>query len=78
MFLIDDLLVLPLKGFVYIVEKIRDMAEDELYDEDKVKEEILELQMRYEMGEISEKEYGEVEAKLIQRLEQIQEYRRNK
>lgn len=78
MFLIDDLLVLPLKGFVYIVEKLRDLAEDELYDEDKVKGEILELQMRYEMGEIGDKEYGEAEAKLIQRLEQIQEYRRNK
>lgn len=78
MFLIDDLLVLPLKGFVYIVEKLRDLAEDELYDEDKVKGEILELQMRYEMGEIGDKEYGEAEVKLIQRLEQIQEYRRNK
>jgi len=78
MFLLDDLLILPLKGFLNIVEKIRDMAEGELYDEDKVKEEILELQMRYEMGEIGDKEYGEAEAKLIQRLEQIQEYRRNK
>ena len=53
-----------------IVEKIRDMAENELYGEDKIKEELVKLQMMLEMDEITEEQYNEAEGILMKRLEE--------
>ena len=53
-----------------IVEKIRDMAENELYGEDKIKTELVKLQMMLEMDEITEEQYDEAEGILIKRLEE--------
>ena len=52
-----------------IVEKIMDMAENELYGEDKIKTEIVKLQMMLEMDEITEEQYDEAEGILMKRLE---------
>lgn len=65
---IDDLLGLAVKGYFGIFKKIHDMAEDEIYSEDKIQEQLLALQELYEAGEISEKAYGQKEAELLQRL----------
>lgn len=70
MFIIDDLLLLPARMFIDIVEKIRDMAENELYGEDKIKEELIKLQMMLETGEIIEEEYNKAEGILMKRLEE--------
>jgi hypothetical protein len=53
-----------------IVEKIRDMAENELYGEDKIKEELVKFQMMLEMDEITEEQYNEAEGILMKRLEE--------
>lgn len=53
-----------------IVEKIRDMAENELYGEDKIKTEIVKLQMMLEMDEITEEQYDKAESILMKRLEE--------
>ncbi|MCG2788415.1 MAG: gas vesicle protein GvpG [Actinomycetia bacterium] len=53
-----------------IVEKIMDMAENELYGEDKIKTEIVKLQMMLEMDEITEEQYDEAEGILMKRLEE--------
>ena len=53
-----------------IVEKITDMAEGELYGEDKIKTEIVKLQMMLEMDEITEEQYDEAESILMKRLEE--------
>ena len=72
MLLIDDLLLwLPIKGFFGIFEKIHEMAERELHDEAYLQEKLLELQLRYEMGEIGEEEYSQQEAWLRARLNAI-------
>ena len=52
-----------------IVEKIVDMAENELYGEDKIKTELAKLQMMLEMDEITEEQYDEAEGVLMKRLE---------
>ena len=70
MFIIDELLLAPLKMFTEIVEKIRDMAENELYGEDKIKNELLKLQLMLETGEITEEQYKETERALMDRLEE--------
>lgn len=63
----------PIRGVYWLAEKLADVAEGELLDEDRVREELLELQMRLEMGEITEDEYGEQEKVLMERLNAIRE-----
>ena len=47
MLLIDDLLLLPVKGFIGIFKKIHEMAEQELSSEDHIRERLMELQLRF-------------------------------
>jgi hypothetical protein len=62
--LIDDLLLLPFKGFVGIFRKIHEMAEHELSDEEYIRDKVMELQLRFELDEISEEDYAEQEKEL--------------
>jgi len=75
MFIIDELLLAPLKMFTEILEQIRDMAENELYGEDKIKTEIVKLQMMLELDEITEEQYNEAEGVLMKRLEECSKRR---
>lgn len=68
MLLIDDILLLPVKGFFGILKKIHEMAEHELSDENYIRERIMELQLRFELDEIGEEEYQRKEKELMQRL----------
>ena len=61
---------LILKSLTWIANKIAEIAEEEYYGEEKIKQELVELQTRLELGEISEEEYVAAEAALIKRLEE--------
>lgn len=74
-FLLDDLLLAPIKGVVWVAEKIDEMAEAEFTDDSRVREELLELQMRLELEEITEDEYRQGETELMNRLEEIRKYK---
>jgi transposase len=71
MFLIDDLLLAPVNGFKFILGQIQKMADQELNDDTVIKEQLLELQMRKELDEISDEEFQEQEAELFARLRAI-------
>ena len=71
MFFIDDLLLAPVNGFKFILNQIQKIADKELNDDTFIKEQLLELQMRLELDEISEEEYTEREAELFTRLRAI-------
>jgi hypothetical protein len=71
MFLIDDLLLAPVNGFKFILGQIQKMADQELNDDTVIKEQLLELQMRLELEEISE--VAEREAELFARLRVIKQ-----
>jgi hypothetical protein len=73
MFLIDDLLLAPVNGFKFILNQIQKMADQELNDDTLIKEQLIELQMRLELDEISESEFTEREAELFTRLRAIKE-----
>src|SRR5918912_653494 len=73
MFFIDDLLLAPVNGFKFILGQIQKMADQELNDDTLIKEQLLELQMRLELDEISEEEFREREAELFARLRAIRE-----
>ena len=73
MLLVDDLLLLPVDGFKFILRQIQTVADRELNDEGVIKSQLLELQMRLELEEISEDEYKESEASLFARLRVIKQ-----
>jgi hypothetical protein len=74
MFFIDDLLIgLPAKGLVSVFKKIHQMAEAEVSDESKIKEELLRLQTMYEIDQISDQEYQKREAEVLARLTAVRD-----
>ena len=76
MFLIDDILKAPGKGLFSVFKTIHDRVEDELYNPDKIREDLMNLQMKLEMEEISEEEYEEQEEELLDRLDEAQRRQR--
>ena len=76
-FLYDVLLGVPLTLSKDILEKIRDEVDKErLITEESIKERLQQLQLLLQDGEVSEKEYEELEAKLIERLRAVREHQR--
>jgi hypothetical protein len=78
MFILDDFL-LPMLGISIpglnlfsTLEIIRNYAYKELYNPEKVKNEIKENQMLYEFGEISKEEFEETKSRLMERLKFIE------
>ncbi|MBT9171588.1 MAG: hypothetical protein DDT18_01971 [Actinobacteria bacterium] len=71
MFLIDDILLAPLKGVIWIGEKINEVSEKEFSDEGRIKEKLMEFQLKFELDEISEEEYDKQEKELLERLDAI-------
>jgi len=63
----------PIRGVIWLGEKLADVAETELLDEDRIKGQLLELQMRLEVGEITEDEYAQEEKLLMEELNAIRE-----
>ncbi|HEX4759694.1 MAG TPA: gas vesicle protein GvpG [Thermoleophilaceae bacterium] len=69
--LITGLLTLPLapvRGTVWLAERIQEQAENELYDESAIRTGLLELEEARESGELSEEEIDEAENELLERL----------
>jgi hypothetical protein len=64
-------IIAPARGITFVLNAIADQANAELYSPDKVRQELMELQLRLELGEISEIEYTEQEAALLERLNAI-------
>ncbi|MEM6641782.1 MAG: gas vesicle protein GvpG [Bacteroidota bacterium] len=68
MFLIDDIILAPVKGVYHLVKVIKERAEEELYNPQMIQEELMQLQLQFELDQISEEEYDSQEEKLLQRL----------
>jgi len=74
MLLLDDLLIgLPAKGLLSIFTKIYEMAQEEVTDEGKIKEELQRVQTLYETDQITEEDYQKEEAELLERLTEARE-----
>lgn len=78
MLLIDDILFAPLKGIIFLAEKINEVIEKETSDEGAVKERLMALQLKFELDEIDEEEYDKREDELLKQLENIREKQLNK
>jgi ribosomal protein L29 len=74
MLLVDDILFSPIKGINWIFRKIHELAEEELEGEaDRIRESLTELYMQLETGEITEEEFEQQEAILLDRLDTLHE-----
>ncbi len=71
MFLLDDILLAPVYSIIWMAKKINEVVEKEISDEGRIKEKLMELQLRFEMDEISEEEYNRQEKELLDRLDAI-------
>ncbi|MBV9119734.1 MAG: gas vesicle protein GvpG [Chloroflexi bacterium] len=79
MLIIDRLLLLPFTGPIagvrWVFKQIANLTDDEMMDDSVVRDQLLELQMALETGDIDEDEYTVHEAVLMRRLREIREYR---
>ena len=71
MFLLDSILLAPLKGVVWMGRKINDVVDQELNDPGRVKDELMALQIQFELNEITEQEYTEKERDLLDKLDRL-------
>jgi hypothetical protein len=75
MFLLDDILLAPLHGLIWIGQKICEVVDRESLDEESVKEKLLELQFKYEyeLEPMNEENYRAQETELLEQLDAIRQ-----
>ncbi len=73
MFLVDDLLMSPAKGLLWVFKEIHDAAQQELAGEgEAVTAALSELYQKLESGQLSEVEFDAQEKVLLDRLDRLQ------
>ncbi len=65
----------PIQGTRWTLEKVERVVKEELTDDSSVKEDLMELQMKLEMGEIDDAEYLRRESEIMLRLREIRQWR---
>lgn len=71
MLLIDDLLTMPLRGLLWIVQEIHGTAlEERQQRQTHITQQLSELYMLFETGQITAEAFDEQEALLLDQLEQ--------
>ena len=72
MFILDSLMI---SGIRWALETALTAAEAEMNDDSVLREQLLEAEMRREMGEISDEEFRDIETDLLARIREIKERR---
>lgn len=67
-----------ISGIRWTIETVVKAAEAEMNDDSALREQLLEAEMRREMGEISDDEFRDLEADLLGRIREIKERREGK
>jgi hypothetical protein len=65
----------PVAGIRWTLGKVQAVVEEELTDDSAIKQELMELQMLLELGDIDDAEYVRREAALMHRLREVREWR---
>lgn len=75
MFLLDDILLFPIKGLTWLFGELHKAAKGELISSgEAITAELGELYMMLETGRITEEEFDVKEKELLDRLDEIQEH----
>jgi hypothetical protein len=69
MLLIDDLLF---GGLRFVLDKLATVVDQEMNDESRLHQTLMEAQMRFEMGEITAEEFAGIERTVIDRLSSVE------
>jgi len=67
----------PYQSAKWMFEKIQEEVEGEQTDEERVKSRLMELQLRFEIGELEEEEYLEQEKLIMEDLSAIREFKKD-
>ena len=74
------LLALPLSapaaGIRYCLEKVLELADQQMWDEDPVREQLILVNEAFDEGRMPEAEFREREAELLARLREIREHKK--
>ena len=74
MLLVDDLLLAPFGGLLWIVKKIHDAAQQEMAHEgEAITEELRQLYVKLEAKQIAEADFDARERELLDRLDAVQD-----
>src|SRR5213082_2033960 len=65
----------PVAGIKWSLNQVQKVVEEELTDDEPVKQELMELQMQLELGDIDDAEYTAREAQLMTRLREVRAWR---
>jgi hypothetical protein len=65
----------PVAGIRWSLEKVQTVVETELTDDSAIKQELMELQMLLELGDIDDAEYVAREARLMEQLREVRAWR---
>ena len=68
MFLLDSLLV---NGIIFALDKVREVAEQQLDNPEVLQQQLLEAQMQLEEGTIDEATFAEIEGDLFARIREL-------
>ena len=68
MFILDSLLI---GGIRFVLGKVVAAAEAELQDDSALRDQLLDAQMRLELGEITDEEFAEIERDVLLAIRQI-------
>ena len=63
----------PLRGTIWLAERLAEVAERELDSDTTLRRLLLEAEMAYDSGDLSLEEYEQVEDELLERLERVRE-----
>jgi len=67
-FILDSILIGSLR---FVLEKVVAAAEAEMNDDSALRDQLLEAQMRLELGEITEQEFAEIERDVLAAIREI-------
>ena len=68
MFILDSLLIGSLR---FVLDKVAQAAEAEMQDDSALRDQLLEAQMRLELGEITDEEFAETERDILAAIREI-------
>lgn len=66
--LLTKLLTFPVSGPWWVLERVVEEADRQLYDEDEIRRQLAELEILHERGELSDEDLEETEDELLERL----------
>ena len=77
--LLSNILLFPISGPVagikWSLRKVAQVVDEELTDDSTIKNELMQLQMQLELGDITDEEYVKREADIMARLREVRAWR---